>query len=74
MVKTTQEYINGAAARFAADNANDDTVAVGGTDMARRYRAIAAQLRASGRVYTAALWERAARDIESGVEPVYGGE
>ena len=72
MVKTTQEYINGAAARFAADNANDDTVAV--SDVARRYRAIAAQLRASGRVYTAALWERAARDIESGVEPVYGGE
>jgi hypothetical protein len=72
MVKTTQEYINGAAARFAADNANDDTVAV--SDVARRYRAIAAQLRASGRVYTAALWEQAAQDIESGVEPVYGGE
>jgi len=27
MVKTTQEYVDGAAARFAADNANDDTVA-----------------------------------------------
>jgi len=27
MVKTTQEHIDGAAARFAADNANDDTIA-----------------------------------------------
>jgi hypothetical protein len=35
---------------------------------------MAARLRASGKNASADLWERAARDIESGVEPVYGGE
>ena len=30
MVTTTQEHINGAAARFQADNAGDDTVAAAG--------------------------------------------
>ena len=76
MVKTTQEYLDGAAARFQADNADDDTVKTAWVtqhqELAALYRATAARARRNGRVMTAAVWERAADDIDSGSMRIQG--
>ena len=76
MVKTTAAYIAGASARFQADNANDDTQfsANAKAELVELYRATAARARAHGRHGIAWRWERAAKAIEAGTEPVYGGE
>jgi hypothetical protein len=43
-------------------------------ELVAKYRECAERARASGKTATARHWEQKARDIESGVEPIYGGE
>ncbi len=43
-------------------------------DVAARYRAIAAQCEAIGRLDKAARWERLARRVEAKPDPVHDGE
>ena len=69
MVETTQEYINGAAVRFQADNAG------GSVKRARRvipktqaervalYHGLANECRASGNERSAAKWEQLALQV-----------
>lgn len=66
MVKTTQEFINGAAVRFSADNAGRKVKRARPTTSAERvalYRNLAAECRASGNERKAATWERVALQV-----------
>lgn len=66
MVKTTKEYINGAAGRFAADNAGDKVKRARPKTDAERvslYRQFAAACRAVGNERKAAAWERVALQV-----------
>lgn len=66
MVKTTQEYINGAAERFAANNAVGKVKQAGPKTNAERmsmYRQFAAACRAVGNERKAATWERLALQV-----------
>ena len=66
MVKTTQEYINGAAARFAADNANDDTkrATLTASQKAAVLRAHAEKCMQADNIEAAASWLRLAAKVE----------
>lgn len=66
MVKTTQKYINGAAGRFAADNAVGKVKGARPKTDAERvslYRQFAAACRAVGNERRAATWERVALQV-----------
>jgi|DEB0MinimDraft_3_1074331.scaffolds.fasta_scaffold193376_2 hypothetical protein len=43
------------------------------TELARRYRAHAAMMRRDGAARGAEYWEKAAVEVETGCEPVFGG-
>lgn len=69
MVKTTQEHINGAAARFAADNANDGAVKRATKtpeEKAAILRTHAEKCMQAGSIEAAASWLRLAARIERG--------
>lgn len=66
MVKTTQEHINGAARRFAADNAGKKVKRARPQNAAERvalYHEFAAECRASGNERRAAKWEQIALQV-----------
>jgi hypothetical protein len=75
MVKTTQEYVDGAAARFAVDNANDNTkrATLTGAEKAEVLRAHAEKCMQAGNIETAASWLRLAAKFERN-ERLGGGE
>jgi hypothetical protein len=72
MTKTTQEYVDGAAARFQADNKGDKVKrarrVIPKTPAARvaLYLSLAAGERANGNRTCAERWERLASGLEGG--------
>jgi len=72
MVKTTAEYVDGAAARFAADNKGDKVkrarrvIPKTWAERVALYLSLAADERAHGRLTVAERWERLALRVEGG--------
>jgi hypothetical protein len=66
MVKTTQEHIDSAAARFAADNANNDTkrATLTASEKAAVLRSHAEKCMQAGNIEAAASWLRVAAKVE----------
>jgi hypothetical protein len=75
MTKTTQEHIDGAAARFQADNANDDTkrATLTASEKAAVLRSHAEKCMQADRIEAAASWLRLAAKVERN-ERLGGGE